>query len=81
MAPILYLHWTATGYNWIRPGHTYARSWGWSAQVGVLLLLALLPPLVGDAELATRCRLRAECNLVLISLLEEYGGFADRAHP
>jgi len=49
--------------------------------------------------LATRCRLRAECNLVqlrhqldpnkvnaqrvrdVISLLEEYGGFADRAHP
>jgi hypothetical protein len=29
-------------------------------QVGVLLLLALVPPLVGDAELATRCRLRAE---------------------
>ena len=63
-------------------------------QVGVLLLIALVPPLVGDAELATRCRLRAECNLVqlrhqlepseanaqrvrdVISLLEEYGGFA-----
>ena len=96
-------------------------------QIGVLLLLALVPPLFGDAELATRCRLRAErdrvraeedraqaadeaaekreraarraqcqaeCNLVqlrhqldpneanaqrvrdVISLLEEYGGFA-----
>jgi hypothetical protein len=96
-------------------------------QIGVLLLLALVPALVGDAELATRCRLRAErdrvqeaedraraadeaaeereqaarraqcqaqCNLVqfrhqlessessaqrvrdVISLLEEYGGFA-----
>ena len=86
-------------------------------QVGVLLLLALVPPLIGVdevfsegvAELATRCRLRAErdreraarraqrqaqCNLVqlrhqlepnqsnaqrvrdVISLLEEYGGFA-----
>jgi hypothetical protein len=78
-------------------------------QVGVLLLLALVPPLFGDAELATRCRLRAErdrvraarraqrqaeCNLVqlrhqlepteanarrvrdVMSLLEEYGGFA-----
>jgi hypothetical protein len=54
MAPILYLHWTATGYNWIRPGHTYARSWGWSAQVGVLLLLALLPPLVLLATLNWR---------------------------
>jgi hypothetical protein len=29
-------------------------------QVGVLLLLVLVPALVGDAELATRCRLRAE---------------------
>ncbi|WP_254996457.1 hypothetical protein [Cyanobium sp. Aljojuca 7D2] len=96
-------------------------------QVGVLLLVALVPPLLGDAELATRCRLRAErdrvreaedrarasdeaaeereraarraqrqaqCNLIqlrhqldpsernarrvrdVISLLEEYGGFA-----
>ena len=24
MAPILYLHWTATGYDWIRPGHYHA---------------------------------------------------------
>jgi len=29
-------------------------------QIGVLLLLALVPALVGDAQLATRCRLRAE---------------------
>ena len=29
-------------------------------QVGVLLLAALVPPLFGDAQLATRCRLRAE---------------------
>jgi hypothetical protein len=29
-------------------------------QVGVLLLAALVPALVGDAQLATRCRLRAE---------------------
>jgi hypothetical protein len=28
-------------------------------QIGVLLLLALVPPLLGDAQLATRCRLRA----------------------
>ena len=33
-------------------------------QVGVLLLLALVPALVGDAELATRCRLRAERDRV-----------------
>jgi len=33
-------------------------------QIGVLLLLALVPALVSDAQLATRCRLRAECNLV-----------------
>ena len=84
-------------------------------QIGVLLLFALVPPLLGVdavfsegvAQLATRCRLRAEreraarraqrqaqCNLVqlrhqldpsalnarrvrdVISLLEEYGGFA-----
>ena len=24
MAPILYLHWTATGYDWIRPGHYHS---------------------------------------------------------
>ena len=24
MAPTLYLHWTATGYDWIRPGHYHA---------------------------------------------------------
>jgi len=24
MAPTLYLHWTATGYNWIRPGLYHA---------------------------------------------------------
>jgi hypothetical protein len=29
-------------------------------QIGALLLLALVPALVGDAQLATRCRLRAE---------------------
>jgi hypothetical protein len=29
-------------------------------QIGVLLLAALVPALVGDAQLATRCRLRAE---------------------
>ena len=28
-------------------------------QIGVLLLFALVPPLLGDAQLATRCRLRA----------------------
>ena len=33
-------------------------------QIGVLLLLALVPPLVGDAQLATRCRLRAERDRV-----------------
>jgi hypothetical protein len=33
-------------------------------QIGVLLLLALVPALVGDAELATRCRLRAERDRV-----------------
>ncbi len=33
-------------------------------QAGVLLLLALVPPLVGDAQLATRCRLRAERDRV-----------------
>jgi hypothetical protein len=33
-------------------------------QVGVLLLAALVPALVGDAELATRCRLRAERDRV-----------------
>ena len=29
-------------------------------QIGVLLLAALVPALVGDAQLETRCRLRAE---------------------
>jgi len=33
-------------------------------QIGVLLLLALVPALAGDAELATRCRLRAEIDRV-----------------
>ena len=33
-------------------------------QIGVLLLAALVPPLVGDAQLATRCRLRAERDRV-----------------
>ena len=33
-------------------------------QIGVLLLAALVPALVGDAELATRCRLRAERDRV-----------------
>ncbi len=33
-------------------------------QIGVLLLVALVPPLLGDAELATRCRLRAERDRV-----------------
>ena len=33
-------------------------------QVGVLLLAALVPPLFGDAQLATRCRLRAERDRV-----------------
>ena len=28
-------------------------------QIGVLLLFAMVPPLLGDAQLATRCRLRA----------------------
>ena len=34
MAATIYLHWTATGYDWIRPGHYHriiARSWGWTA--------------------------------------------------
>ena len=33
-------------------------------QIGVLLLAALVTPLVGDAQLATRCRLRAERDRV-----------------
>ena len=33
-------------------------------QIGVLLLFALVPPLLGDAQLATRCRLRAERDRV-----------------
>ena len=33
-------------------------------QIGVLLLAALVPALVGDAQLATRCRLRAERDRV-----------------
>ncbi len=33
---------------------------GLNQQVGVLLLAALVPALLGDAELATRRRLRAE---------------------
>jgi hypothetical protein len=33
-------------------------------QIGVLLLAALVPALIGDAELATRCRLRAERDRV-----------------
>ena len=33
-------------------------------QIGVLLLFALVPPLLGDAKLATRCRLRAERDRV-----------------
>ena len=33
-------------------------------QIGVLLLAALVPPLLGDAQLATRCRLRAERDRV-----------------
>ena len=24
MAAVIYLHWTATGYDWIRPGHYHS---------------------------------------------------------
>ena len=24
MAAVIYLHWTATGYDWIRPGHCHS---------------------------------------------------------
>ena len=37
---------------------------GFNQQIGVLLFLALVPPLLGDVELATRRRLRAERDRV-----------------
>ena len=27
MAAVIYLHWTATGYDWIRPGPSGGRAW------------------------------------------------------